>query len=1016
MKIRGGKNMNSNENTHSICRDIFKAIHEGKWISIEYQNQESKITKYWIGIRNVNPRRRTLDVEGLHLGLCTVSRYECIYIDSILSSNIIEGSFCARNENLIRHIYLNPEKYNNLFNHVANLKVLNYLEECNRMDATPYKSDFKLIQYLDREKITNGNYLLDEKQFKVIVENFQYKAVKNARNLNIQQLAMNVLSIHTDKGLYVLAYKRLFLDVKNKKLRSEKEITICTEFTIDGAKESIRRYLDADEYDLLLEFENNAEKIKDSIQRKQVVVDDMPYFIGLGMNVILDLRKEYKAIVNMYQNENVIPSISAFFGDLLKRPARRKMFPMALVNNKVNMDQLLAISNAMKYSTTYVQGPPGTGKTNTIINTISTAYFNERTVLFSSYNNHPIDGVFEKLTNMTYKGKKIPFPIIRLGNNEIMKETLEYIKEIYLRTQKITVFEKTLDRNKDDRVRRAKQLSDILKKYDDILELKERKETIDSALAYEENRTDRNHNISWIVSLTNQGFNVKKRIEEMGRVDEQEVLRLLDNNEEEFKKFLFYTSAKQIKSMEKKCPKLLDIVKIEDVEKRVETFNNFIAQEENVRALLKVFPIVATTCISAHKIGKPEQYFDMVILDEASQCNMAVSLVPIIRGNNLMLVGDPQQLNPVILLNKVTNTQLKKKYAISDEYDYCENSVYKTYLACDSVSDEVLLRSHYRCNKKIIDFNNKKYYNDKLNVLSNSKEKQPLVYIDVGNVNSDEKNTSIPEVEQIVSYCQMNKDKSIGVITPFVNQRKLIDEHLKSNKINNVTCGTVHAFQGDEKDVILFSTAITNDTNIGTYAWLKNNKELINVATSRAKDKLVILSSSINIERLHHAEETDDLYELISYTKNNGTTNITEKTAMSRALGVKPFSTETEKAFFDNLRHALGNILISQNKYTVKKEVAISHVFTTNISSNDLFYSGRFDFVVYEKRNKLEIPVLAIELDGKEHFENDIVSIRDQKKRIICNAHNLELIRVENTYARRYNYIKDILSSYFIGK
>lgn len=65
-----------------------------------------------------------------------------------------------------------------------------------------------------------------------------------------------------------------------------------------------------------------------------------------------------------------------------------------------------------------------------------------------------------------------------------MKETLEYIKEIYLRTQKITVFEKTLDRNKDDRVRRAKQLSDILKKYDDILELKERKETIDSALAY----------------------------------------------------------------------------------------------------------------------------------------------------------------------------------------------------------------------------------------------------------------------------------------------------------------------------------------------------------------------------------------------------------------------------------------------------------------------------------------------------------------------------------------------------
>ena len=74
---------------------------------------------------------------------------------------------------------------------------------------------------------------------------------------------------------------------------------------------------------------------------------------------------------------------------------------------------------------------------------------------------------------------------------------------------------------------------------------------------------------------------------------------------------------------------------------------------------------------------------------------------------------DPQQLNPVILLNPRDNYILKQKYLVTNEYDYIDNSIYKTFLACDAVSDEILLSYHYRCHKKIIDFNNKKYYNKK---------------------------------------------------------------------------------------------------------------------------------------------------------------------------------------------------------------------------------------------------------------------------------------------------------------
>ncbi len=93
--------------------------------------------------------------------------------------------------------------------------------------------------------------------------------------------------------------------------------------------------------------------------------------------------------------------------------------------------------------------------------------------------------------------------------------------------------------------------------------------------------------------------------------------------------------------------------------------------------------------------------------------------------------------------------------------------------------------------------------------------------------------------------------------------------------------------------------------------------------------------------------------------------------------------------------------------------MAISQVFADNISYSDLFYSGRFDFVVYERQEGREIPVLAIELDGKEHFEEEVVKNRDRKKNEICKAHNLQIIRVENSYARRYNHIKEILMNYF---
>lgn len=218
---------------------------------------------------------------------------------------------------------------------------------------------------------------------------------------------------------------------------------------------------------------------------------------------------------------------------------------------------------------------------------------------------------------------------------------------------------------------------------------------------------------------------------------------------------------------------------------------------------------------------------------------------------------------------------------VTEEYDYRKHSIYKTFLACDAVSDEVLLRNHYRCHEKIIGFNNKKYYHSKLVIHSESKEQQPLQYIDVPDGRTDCKNTSPAEVEAIAAYAALHQDKTIGVITPFVNQKLAIEQRLKQEGLHQVTCGTIHAFQGDEKDVVLFSTALTDQTYTGTYGWLKNNQELINVATSRAREQLIILSNTRNLERLHNQEEDDDLYDLIQYVRSNGSSKVIPKQAHS---------------------------------------------------------------------------------------------------------------------------------------
>ncbi|MDO4154886.1 MAG: AAA domain-containing protein [Clostridia bacterium] len=997
---------------NKIAKDIFKAIYERKWLAIEYKNKSGHVTNYWIGIKKIDTTKQMLVVDGLNVATSELTELN-LYYASIRDSNIVQGSYFNTNPNLIADIEEHPSRYTFIFQNIINLKLLDYYCACNRLDTTPYRKDYNLIDELDLDLIGSGDYHLSGTQFHQIVQSYNLKAkYKNDdKNKQTYSLCMNICSIHTKEGLYVLAYKKLLLDVKNRTLKQDDDITICSEFTINGNKMSIHYFLENDEIELLNDFEENSETIKDAITHnfpEYGGVDDMPYVMTIRYDCKVDLEKEYESIMEMYDTGNVTFPIKAFFGDLTAKPIRRKNYPLALYNNRVNLDQLLTIHNGLKYPVLYVQGPPGSGKTNTILNTVVTAFFNNKTVLISSYNNHPVDEIYNKLSLLKYGKAIMPFPVIRLGNEIYVKKAIERIRELYEQAKSMNVYDDALHKKHSSEQQRNQELNELLHKYERKLDLEERKEMIITLLSS-------STNMPMMMNLqTKQLQEVNLLLSEIGEINDEDVKALIQTNHYALLTYMHYTSAKYIKHLsEPKYQELLDIVYMHDEKERYRAFNQYLSQDENMQKFVKVFPIVITTNISAHKLGEPKQYFDMVIMDEASQCNTAVALVPILRGNQLMLLGDPQQLRPVIVLDEKNNDILKKRYNITDEYDYRTKSVYQTFLTADAVSDEILLSYHYRCHPKIIEFNNKKYYNNKLKVKSEASNDTPLEFIECEGDVVGEKNTNESEAKEILHYVKKHPDKSIAVITPFVNQKVKIQSILNENGVTNVECGTVHAFQGDEKQEIIFSLGLSKRTGQKTYNWLKNNKELINVATSRAQEKLIITGNSDQIKRLHSPNEDDDIFELYNFVRSNGKTTVSPKTVKSRALGIKPYSTETEEAFLQNLNHAISAMLVTKTRYVVKKEVAISHVFQTTQAINDLFYTGRFDYVVYEKNGGAFYPVFAIELDGNEHYTDERVLLRDRKKQEICESHNFQLIRVPNTYARRYNYVKEILSEFF---
>jgi len=944
-----------------------------------------------------------------------------IYFDKILTATMIEMTTYPQPSALIPKIESHIDQLAWLAYDFYNDTILDYIKDSMKYEEVAYQKDTALISGVDQDTLNNVSlnniYELSINQISELVPKLERLSKQDQkRKFETVDLILNILSIQTKQGLFVVAYKELKFNPVKRALILSDEIIFNYDFASDETKSfkhNLKNYLDIETDDFTTLFIENQKEAKDllmpEVKRYRDTLDDKPYIMDLRRSYYAHIEKEIQSIkASKKENQLTIP-LEAFFGNMTKRLVKRNkdVFVVA-IDERVNIDQLRVIYNALVQPITYVQGPPGTGKTQTIINVLISAFFNNQKVLVSSNNNKPINDIYTKLMQLKSMHQRIPLPILRLGNEGEVQKSLDNLKEILKKYNNYQSDDAKLELHKETKKENTKQMNDMLETYELHSDLEEE---IDALNTLKNNLTQANFRSEILIS---EMLDKKTRqINEKPHIQDSDIHAVVEKVDQRLLTWLFFTSIKHIKRiLEPKNEQLKNIIYIDDEKERIKAFNEYTANDKNFENLQKIFPIILTTNQSAYRLGSQYPKFDLVVIDEAGQCAIGASLFAITRGERLLLVGDQNQLKPVISLPPETNKILMRKYDVPSAYNYIDNPILLTFQKNDTISKFVLLRYHYRSDPKIIGFSNKKYYNNQLlfsvkeNLASNA-----LAYLNVDTSmthKSSLKNISTLEIDSIINDIKQNNHQNVGIITPFKNQAEFLKEILQEHSLEYVDAGTIHTFQGDEKDVIYLSTAISKHSGNKTFEWVKDNQELLNVATTRAKNKLVLVGDFNEIEK--RSTTTNDLIELVDYVKKNGKEVIltpANDVGFRNGASYKNYNTNKEAEFFDTINH----VLSLNTKYRLVNKVRVASILDQFTSPKHFDYGlkAEFDLVVFKVINKQQIPVLVIELDGEEHTTNKGVIQRDKLKDEICKSNNIDIIRISNDYSRRYIYIKEIL-------
>ena len=579
------------------------------------------------------------------------------------------------------------------------------------------------------------------------------------------------------------------------------------------------------------------------------------------------------------------PLLNQFFG-LSEIPDTAFTSRNIYIPASLSESQKSAIFKADAFPISMILGPPGTGKSFTIACLALDAICQNKSVLIVSKNSQATRVIANVIENQFgIKGK-----LVKADNQR-------YKRGLASRLSRLITWTKPSNLERWDSLRRVQSLQNeiqtIIKKIIDA----EKKE-LDWGRFYHDNRH------GFFSVFKDKWIQYRKtKTDLVWKINSTLILKNRQKN----------AAVKQYirKKLEKKLEHILkfhrsDFAKLVDALKE----DNFTKLNEEIHSInfeliLNALPIWLTTTkqISGH-LPLRKELFDLVIVDEASQCDIA-SLIPVLyRAKNFVSVGDPQQLNHVSFLSDAKQRQLLKKHELDNQLpNYRSESVIDwTNKLIGSQNQVTFLDDHYRSKPALIRFSNEKFYRDQLNILRSHpiKDGEQSVVItntkgirDEKGFNKTEADAIVNQIKEIVTEYESTDKKvapSIGISSPISAQvsylKSLISDSISSDilKKHDILIGTPFHFQGEERDVMLISFTIDSDSHYGSINYL-NREDVFNVLITRARN-LQYIYTSIDSKQL---PETSLLREYLEYDHESGIETKADETYDAFLLEITSF-------------------------------------------------------------------------------------------------------------------------------
>lgn len=710
----------------------------------------------------------------------------------------------------------------------------------------------------------------------------------------------------------------------------------------------------------------------------------------------------------------------------------------------VNASQIKAIQNALRNQISVIQGPPGTGKTQTILNIIANLLIQNKTIQVVSNNNSAIENVLEKLADKDYD---LSFLAALLGKEE-NRENFIYNQPAYpdFSKWKLTKNQKLIIKQSIASV--SKELIGLFKQQETLAIKRRNLDEIRLEFKYfEQYCNETNLEVQQFDETLFEGVKTENILSMWGDVN-----RYIDSGRDKYPfwyllKGVFWYGVVSVSFYGKDLHQLVPVLQrafylrsIETLEKEIKDIetvlnkNNikgklqsltslslsylhakladmFTKKERrqfnlsdlrnNTEQFLKEYPIVLSTTFSSKRSLHDSVMFDYIIMDEASQVDIPTGALALSAGQNAVIVGDLKQLPNVVTEEVASYTaEIFSRYRFSQGYSYKNNFLQSICRVLPCVP-EVLLREHYRCHPKIIEFCNQKFYQNQLLIMTEDHGENHVLSVYKTSPGNHQRGTMNQRqidvlLEEVFPSLPANDTK--GIISPYRSQ---VHTMQGTQLAQLAEIDTVHKFQGRDKDEILFTTV---DDVVNEFS---DDSHLLNVAISRAKKRFALIVSG------NEQPEESNIGQLISYIQYNNFEIVNSKIYSVFDYLYQQF-TEARINFLEQhakiseydsenlMFHMLKDIVKDNPQLTL--ELACHVSLGTLIRNSDLLTEeerlfknrsgSHVDFLFYNKISKK--PVLAIEVDGFAYHQNggEEQQRRDRLKNSILRKYNIPLLRL----------------------